>query len=275
MKTVFRFFSLISLDVALGAIASAVYVSLLVSGEFPTAIHLLTLFFAVIGIYTFDHLFDLSRVNPSDLSERRQFHFKYKKLLIGVSIFSLATAGFLSLTLPILIQITGFIIAAFILVYFLLLYKVDTQHVKDIGVSLGYMAGIWLPFLALHATWSEPEIWLQLFLFVMNTLQIMMIYAKVDAFDDKKEQLESLVQSKKWFFWLASKISPVFIVLLFWAILERHEKSVLFAIIPVVQYVLIRWVFSRYKNQLTPESVRWLGEYSYLIYAASVTLFLI
>jgi 4-hydroxybenzoate polyprenyltransferase len=262
--------SLFSLDVALGAVSSAVFASLLISGEIPSMNHLLTLFFAVIGIYTFDHLFDLGRIEFPDLSERRQFHLKYKNLLIGVSLFSLATAGFLSLTLPIAIQISGFIIAAFMLAYFLVVQKMDTQHIKDIGVSLGYMSGIWFPFLAFYGTWTDSEVWLQLLLFVMNTLQIMMIYAKVDATSDYKEQLESLVQSRKWFYWLASKIGPAFILVFLWAMLERHEQSVLLAIIPGAQYVLIRWVFSRYNNKLTPETVRYWGEYSYLIYLISL-----
>ncbi|TNE74386.1 hypothetical protein EP331_01830 [bacterium] len=266
MKSFFTYLSVFSVDVALGAVCSAVFAGQIVHGISINWIHLGALFFAVIGIYTFDHVFDLSRIHQHALSPRRQIHAQQKTKMLVVMILSLIIAACLSLFLPRNVQIVGLIIAGFMGVYFYSVSRFDTQKVKDIGVSLGYASGIWLPIWASSAEFPPVRDWLMFSLFVINTLLIMMLYAKIDAHADRQESLESFVESHKWFFWLASKLPIIFILMMFWAFIVFDENEKLWIWLPIVQFVAIR-LMTRFKmNTLSPVSVRYFGEYSYLIY---------
>ncbi len=263
---------MVSADVALAALASLIFASYAVHGSLPSLNHAITLFFAVIGIYTFDHLFDIWRVEESRLSSRRQFHAHHKSLLRWVSGASFLIALVASSTLPFRVQVAGVMIGLGMLVYFAILYWFRWHQVKDIGVSLGFVAGIWLPILAEYQAWNRLWLWLQITVFLLNTLQIMMIYAKVDAAIDAKENLESFVQSKRLFYYIGSKISPLFIILVYGLILTGEEVSMLFFVLPGLHFLLVRLVTRRKIQVFNPQTVRLLGEYSYLMYAVLVIL---
>src|SRR5690606_1551072 len=100
--------------------------------------------------------------------------------------------------------------------------------------------------------------WLIFALFVINTLLIMMLYAKIDAHADKQESLESFVESHNWFFWLASKLPLVFMMLMFWAFFVFEGKEeILWIWLPIAQFVGIRLITRFKMNQFTPASVRY------------------
>lgn len=113
-------------------------------GAQPRSIYYLVLFLAVLGIYNADHAWDASRM--ADLSDqRRAFHARWRKQLLVLSACSLVCAGILSYQLRHQVILAGIIVGILMCAYFLLLRSGWLARSKEIFVSVGFTAGIWIP----------------------------------------------------------------------------------------------------------------------------------
>lgn len=232
--------------------------------------HAAVLFFAVIGIYTFDHLLDLSRINPENLSERRLEHADRRTYLIATCVLSLILAAIGAFYLDLVVVETGMGIAFGMTIYYALILRSDQSYFKDIGVTLGYCAGISLPIISYTNGEISVGMGLVQLSFFVATFYIMILYSILDAEMDKKEHIEGL--STKFTF-SKSRFEPVLFVgiqalLLGFAFLKKIPF--VFILISALQTIFL-FSISYFPN-LNPVLVRYMCEWSYVFYGLIAVL---
>lgn len=145
MKTILRPFHLLnslSIDIALGAVASSLFFAHH-SGSLDDYKKFLVLGIAVFIIYSMDHLIDVRKFSNSRLSARHFLHEKYFAVIrIVVMVFGLI-AFIISVTLPKIILISGGSLSIIVLIY--LLFQANLKYGREFFGSLIYVAGITIP----------------------------------------------------------------------------------------------------------------------------------
>lgn len=161
LRNLFRYFSLLSIDVVVGAMAGMLFFSRLFHTEMDPLVYQL-LGTAVWCIYTMDHILDAKKL-PSPVSSRFTFYQKYGGILmlfvvpialcglfLAYRVLGLGNELYLSLGLGLIILIT-----------MLLLRKAGKSAglIKEISTALFYVLGIaWLPLLRFEGidwTWQN------------------------------------------------------------------------------------------------------------------------
>lgn len=181
---------ILSLDVVVGAWASAYMVSSWLEVEMPIFFWF-ALPVSVWVIYTADHLLDAFRLKEKAHTPRHLFHFTYFKpiavLLLILGIVCVGIVPFLSLP----VFYFGLGMGAFTLFHFLLVKWVGDRNSwflwKELGVGLIYTGGVWgVPILLKSEPLSEIDIHFaaQFFLLAMiNLLTFSMYEMKTDEID--------------------------------------------------------------------------------------------
>lgn len=146
LKSILRLFSLLSLDVVLGSIASCLLVQHLTAAVMPLAWWLIVPM-ALWSIYTADHLLDVKKSAASQLQARHYFHHKYRKVLSTlVFVFGISSALLAFRFLPPSLIWMGLILGGLCMLYFFLLQKNILPTLifhKEFLVALIYTIGIW------------------------------------------------------------------------------------------------------------------------------------
>lgn len=265
IKKFIQFLQNYSIDVAIGAVCASLFFQFALDVNQIKWEQTATLLFAVIGIYTFDHLYDLNRIDNQFISSRRKQHLVNKLSISFTSIISVLIAIYLSFFIPSNVFWTGVGIAGFMVLYFISIFLFELDLLKDFGVTLGYVLGIWLPIQTLSDSTITIADGLLIFLFFLNTFLIMLMYSIADHESDKKEQLKSdkkLSSSKKAIHRFIKIIHFINILLILISLLAFQNILVLFIL---SQWIIL--VLSFRKTEKRPRMVRFIGEWSYLIYA--------
>ena len=140
-KTVSFFYrkpSLLSLDVAAGAVISSAFFARHLRVTPVPWLQLAVLGGAVWCIYTADHLLDARRIKTSRVAERYRFHQQHWWVLFGFLVATAAlTAVAALLFLPGIVLVFGAALAGFMLVYFLLHHFLPRRYFfKEFWVSV-------------------------------------------------------------------------------------------------------------------------------------------
>lgn len=258
-----KLLSALSFDVALGATGSTYYAFSVCYHHEINRAHLLTLFFSIIFFYSVDHLYDLHRTKNTERSERRNFHASLRTVFIILAILSFLVIIPLVFFLNQHVIYTGFLLAGGVGIYFLIINSFNTNRYKDFLVAVGYSLGIWIPVFSYQFPQLDYSFLLPSFLFFLNTLITMILYAYFDIKSDKSEGIESFFSS---FSTIDSKkILQVSALLNLGIIFLIFYSTTLPFILPLLLHAAILTFFTFFKK-LNPTSVRWIGEYSYLIY---------
>lgn len=146
LERLYRAGNLLNLDVAAGAVLTAIFYSK-VLGVPPRLYGMLTLGCVVWIIYTIDRLLDIHRIGKTPSSQRHRFHMLYKRpLWIAVGLVSLFVVGqFYFLRPPVLMSglYVSFAVGAYLLLQQFL-------RVKEIFVAILYTSGILVPSWSVH-----------------------------------------------------------------------------------------------------------------------------
>ena len=263
LSYIFRLFSALSFDVALGATSSAYFAFTVCYHHEINQAHFLSLFFSILFFYSADHLYDLYRTRNTERSERRNFHASLRTVFIILAIVSFAAILPLIFVLDLHVIYSGFILAAGVGIYFFFINTYNSNRYKDILVAFGYTLGIWVPVFSYQLSNFDYSFLLPTLLFFLNTFVTMLLYAFYDIQSDKSEGIES-------FFSRFSVIQAKIIVK--WAVLVNATISfLLFSLtsftylLPLFLHALLLVLITFYAH-LNPTKVRWIGEYSYVIY---------
>lgn len=190
MKKMFSYARLLSLDVVLGALASAFMVSSWLEVHMPVFFWIV-LPISVWVIYTADHLLDAYRLKTNAHTPRHLFHFTYfTPIFIAFLVFGLICVGlvpFFSLK----IFYFGLGMGTFTIIHLLLVKWVGDRnswfYLKELGVGLIYTGGVWgVPILLDTEPLRKVDVLftVQFFLLAMiNLLTFSMYEMKTDKLD--------------------------------------------------------------------------------------------
>ena len=190
--TYYRYFNLLSLDVAFGAAVSAYFLT----NVFDVHVKpqgLVCLGLTVWLIYTADHLVDARIIKNEASTMRHRFHQQYFK-----TIFWLAIGIFISI-LPLLFFIykpvldMGIRLALLVVVYFLVQRKL--HFLKEVLGAMLYCVGVMLPIIAMSEMSVKVLHTLPAVLFFNTALINLVLFSWFDRDKDRMDNHPSLVTS--------------------------------------------------------------------------------
>lgn len=146
LERLYRVGNLLNLDVAAGAVVTALFYSKIL-GVPPRLYGMLTLGCVVWVIYTLDRLLDIRRISTTPSSQRHRFHKLYvRPLWIAVALVSIfVISQFYFLRPPVLMSglYVSFAVGAY-------LFLQQFLRVKEIFVAILYTSGVLVPSLSIH-----------------------------------------------------------------------------------------------------------------------------
>ncbi|WP_173662796.1 LA_0991 family prenyltransferase-like protein [Leptospira tipperaryensis] len=193
LKKAFFYWNVLSIDIVLGALASALFVSTLLETTMRTAFWFL-LPTAVWIIYTADHLFDGWKLGETSVNLRHKFHYDnliFLSILTGI--LAVLCFIFSILFLREWIVTAGLILGIFVFFHVLLSYLQLNFFWKECSVSILYTAGVWFgPFLL--TTKTKTEILIPCLLFLLAALCNSFMNSYMERELDQKENVESILK---------------------------------------------------------------------------------
>ena len=141
LTKLYRWISLLSIDIAVGAGVSSIFFARLFDVHlrvFPIIILVLTVWM----IYAADHLLDVSNADVKTLSTRRQFHFLHQRSMIISIVVCLVAVCILTFFLYLKVVVGGLVLMIFSCSYFVLKNRI--KGLKEIFSGMIYCCGILL-----------------------------------------------------------------------------------------------------------------------------------
>jgi hypothetical protein len=168
MFRVYRLLNLLSLDVAVGAILTALFFSKLLQA--PSRLYsVIALGLTVWVIYTADRLMDVQQLKKPAISERHRFHQKRFKILSIIVCITILVVCILAVFVRPAVLVGGLILAPLSVLYLLLQKKLP---IKELAVAIVYTVGVLLP--AWPGSWNlfipVAGLVVQLFLIALTNL---------------------------------------------------------------------------------------------------------
>lgn len=268
----FQFFQLISLDVALGAVVSSVFIGDAWERK-AGVLDLVLLFLAVWVIYLFDRLIDVYPLKEKASTERHRF---FQRNFSALFVLVLVLVG-AALTIVIQNDIKpleeGFVLSAIMLGYFLANYfwkAFSRSGLKELLVAFIYTIGVHLPFLknGLADAYSSTKA-VTLILFFFLAIINLVMFSQVDREKDEKDGRESVASSigeKTLMYFTGGVFLSYFVlVLIIWKDFPFLHSSVL-----LVQGLVLFLLWWKPFFFLKTGSFRILGDAVFLIPAIAI-----
>jgi hypothetical protein len=185
--TYYRLFNILSLDVATGAVISALFFAE-IYGASPSSISLLSLGLTVWIIYTADRLLDVWDARGEISSERHQFHKKHQQILVRCLLIAAVMDCALIFFMPVIIIKRGVFLTMVVIGYVLLRKKL--YIFKEFFVAVLYTAGVLLP-IVLPAKISHYE-YLPILQFLLIALLNLIIFSWYEREMDVHDEQDSI-----------------------------------------------------------------------------------
>jgi hypothetical protein len=190
---------LLSLDVAVGALGGGCMVARYLDVAMPWSWYVI-LPLAVWAIYTGDHLLDAMRLRDRASTARHRFHHRYFGLLMSLAVLAAATSVLLAL---LLLGQVGFLfglgMGALVLIHLVLVKFVGERTspflVKELGVALIYVAGIWGLPLMMSGHGATREAMVPAAQFLLLALANLLEFSLYEYESDKADGQTSFVQA--------------------------------------------------------------------------------
>ncbi|MEQ9414470.1 MAG: hypothetical protein RIF39_11595 [Cyclobacteriaceae bacterium] len=188
----YRYFNLLSLDVALGAAISAFFLTRVFEVDIRFQ-GLLCLGLTVWLIYTMDHLVDARKLKNQASTERHRFHQQNFRRIIALAI------AILLAIIPLLFFIykpilsMGIGLGVLVVVYFIVQRKLG--FLKELLGAVLYCVGVMLPVIALSELSFNSLIAAPSILFFNTALINLVLFSWFDRDKDKLDNHPSLVTS--------------------------------------------------------------------------------
>jgi 4-hydroxybenzoate polyprenyltransferase len=248
--------SVLSLDVSLGAVVSALFFARLLNEKLLIQ-GLLVLGVTVWLIYTADHLLDGWRVKQIAASNRHRFHQKHFRPLLGV----LIVLGLIDLYLVLLVRrpilVSGLYFSLAVLVY--LLFSKWLIYLKEFTASLLYTAGVLLPSWSMHQTALTAEQWIVTLQFGIVVFINLVLFAWMSLEQDQRDSQESLATL------LGKRITRYFLFFLFGLALilfiifyQRSFQDQSLILIAMTLVLLLIFLQPRFFQK--EDRFRWVGD---------------
>jgi hypothetical protein len=187
----YRFVSLLSIDVAVGAaVGAALFARILGVSLYLQAYIVLAL--TVWIIYTVDHLLDASKLLAPASTRRHQLHQRYFSVLRVMVAVAALVAFVLVLFIRAQLMIPGMIMALFCAVYLLL--NQWLKFGKELMATILYAGGVLLPALSLNHNPTREQT-LLIAQFVLLVLINMLLFAIMGYKEDVTDRQQSFVTS--------------------------------------------------------------------------------
>jgi hypothetical protein len=180
--------NVLSIDVALGAVCSAMFVGKYLDVEIPF-LAMIILFSCVWLIYTTDHLLDAQKISVRASSLRHRFHQEHfsalRNVVIGVAILT----ALLSFLLPRHLFYAGVTLSGFVALY-LLIHR-WFSIVKELTVALLYSIGVFLP--SLSPQFADRGVPTFFVAFILTAFMNLIVFSWFSYRDDREDGMRSIV----------------------------------------------------------------------------------
>jgi hypothetical protein len=253
----YRIINILSLDVAFGAIVSALFFAEILH------VNILPYGLAALGltvwiIYTADHLRDARHIRKEASSARHLFHQQYFKVLVAL----LMVAVLVDLVLIFFIRHAVFVGGVMLTVLVALYLAVQSKlyFLKEIFVALLYTCGILLPSVAVAFASTNSFQALLIIQFFLIALLNLMIFSWLDADKDQSDNLPSFVTR------FGKSFASTFIIILFGLLMALNVYEVVVygltieAMILVMMMMVLLFVFVFRDRLQKNETYRLLGD---------------
>jgi len=173
-------FQVLSLDITIGAMAVGLFAVKLL-GVTANPVWWIVLALAVWTVYTADHLADGLKHKGEHTIYRHLFHYRYRKILFPLVLFTgLCAIALTFVLLETAIIKWGIVLSGFVLLYLLILFMPDkTKHRyyhKEIFIAFAYTSGIFLAPLVWYGQVPSYSKWLPVIvIFVLAWCETVMV----------------------------------------------------------------------------------------------------
>lgn len=212
----YRYLNLLSLDVALGATISAIFLARVFNID--VRFHgLLCLGLTVWLIYTLDHLVDASKLKHEASTERHRFHQQnFKAILILALIIFLSIIPLLFFVYARVLSM-GVVLATMVVIYFFVQRRLG--FLKELLGAVLYSVGVMLPVIALSELAFNSLIAIPSVMFFNTALINLVLFSWFDRDKDKSDDQPSLVTT------VGDGISKVIL----WLLFSMHVGMIVYA----------------------------------------------
>lgn len=186
----YRFLNLLSIDIAAGAIACALFFARLLEVEMRAAA-IASLGLTVWIIYTADHLMDAKKIVGRASTERHRFHQDHFKILLLLMMLAILINVVLIFSIKRPVLYSGVVIIA--LIGFYLLIHTRLAFLKEIFVALLYCVGVLLPSVAVTQISLTTVHYLFFLAFFFAALINLLTFSWFDRGSDKADGRKSFV----------------------------------------------------------------------------------
>jgi 4-hydroxybenzoate polyprenyltransferase len=186
----YRFLNLLSIDIAAGAIACALFFARLLDVEMRVAA-IVSLGLTVWIIYTVDHLMDAKKIEGRASTERHRFHQDHFKVLVLLTIIAILVNAILIFFIKRPVLYSGVVIIA--LIGFYLLLHTRLAFLKEVFVAMLYCVGVLLPSVAVTSVSLTTIHYLFSLAFFFAALINLLLFSWFDRERDKMDGRTSFV----------------------------------------------------------------------------------
>ena len=253
----YRLFNLLSIDVALGSICSALFFAQILQVHI-LSFGLLALGLSVWIIYTADHLLDALKIKLPAATARHRFHQKNFKILLIMLAIAMVVNGIIILFIRHRVLVAGLYIAAIVGIYFLI--NRYLKFMKEIFIAIVYTIGVLLPSISVTQQPMHNWPWLIIISFSVTALINLILFSWFDHARDLRDGNISFVTV------LGEQTSRTVIVLLFLlvtvlAVISASIAGVVILLMNVL--LLLTFIFHRYFS--IHDRFRILGDFVFML----------
>lgn len=180
MRTLLKFYrllSVLSIDVAVGAVCSSVWFAVFF-GVKPGGIAFIVLGLTVWIIYTLDHLVDARTIKTPANAKRYQFHQQHFSIIGVVWMLAIVCDGVLVFFMSEEILYDGLWLSALVIIYFL--FHRYVGFLKEFTIAVLYTVGVLLPTLSLKGAPPVASEWVVISSFLLTALTNILLFSWVD-----------------------------------------------------------------------------------------------
>lgn len=254
---VYRLLNLLSIDVALGAVCSALFFARILQ------VHILSYGLIALGlsvwiIYTADHLLDALKIKLPAATARHRFHQQNFKVLLVTLFVTIIINGIIILFIRHRVLIAGLYVAATVSIYFLI--NRYLKFMKEIFIAIVYTIGVLLPSISITQQPPREWPWLIIISFMITALINLILFSWFDHAKDLRDGNISFVTV------LGERTSRIVIVVLFLLVLVLTGISLSSAglvILLMNALLLITFIYHRYFS--AHDRFRLLGDFVFMI----------
>jgi 4-hydroxybenzoate polyprenyltransferase len=253
----YRLFNLLSIDVAVGSVCSALFFAKILQ------VHILSFGLMALGlsvwiIYTADHLLDAMKIKLPAATARHRFHQQNFKTLLFTLILAMIINGIIILFIRHRVLVAGLYIAAIVGIYFLI--NRYLKFMKEIFIAIVYTLGVLLPSISVTQQPVQEWPWLIILSFFITALINLILFSWFDHERDLRDGNISFVTV------LGERTSRTVITLLFLVVMVLVAISVSVAglvILLMNALLLITFIFYRYFSM--HDRFRILGDFVFTL----------